>query len=245
MKMNKFLIVLVYYERPKIVLNALNSILNCSYENFEVAFIDDGSSQRGEEVVRNHCSSIIDKFKFYYINNTIEDKKNQGGSMHGEYMNTTIYESDADYVMILCDDDAIYPDFLQKFNTLLNNEGDDVKPYYYSNVILYDALNESYTVGIKNNNLSHFTNKHTEPINCNFAVDSSQVVYSRKLFVENNLSYPFPQTKNLDAYIYQSMFVNWGPAYYSGLISQVKSWNGDNLGAKSGDSDYITNDIKK
>ena len=67
MKMNKFLIILAYYERPKIVLNALNSILNSSYENFEVAFIDDGSNLRGEDVVRTQCSSIINKFKFYYI----------------------------------------------------------------------------------------------------------------------------------------------------------------------------------
>ena len=67
MKTNKFLIVLAYYERPKIVLNALNSIMELNYENFEVRFIDDGSINKGEEVVREVCSSIIDKFTFYYI----------------------------------------------------------------------------------------------------------------------------------------------------------------------------------
>jgi hypothetical protein len=69
------------------------------------------------------------------------------------------------------------------------------------------------------------------------------VVYSRKDFVKDNLLYPFPQTKSLDAYIYQRMFNSWGPAYYSGLISQVKCWNADNLGARPGAHDFITKDM--
>jgi hypothetical protein len=39
------------------------------------------------------------------------------------------------------------------------------------------------------------------------------------------------------------MFNSWGPAYYSGLISQVKCWNADNLGARSGEHDFITKDM--
>ena len=87
MKMNKFLIILAYYERPTIVLNSLRSILNTSYPDYEVHFIDDGSTNRGEPIVREVCSSIIDKFKFDYIDNTIEQKKSQGGSIHGKYLN--------------------------------------------------------------------------------------------------------------------------------------------------------------
>ena len=48
----KFLILLFYYNRPKMVLNALNSINKLSYKNFEIAFIDDGSDNPGEPVVK-------------------------------------------------------------------------------------------------------------------------------------------------------------------------------------------------
>lgn len=242
MKMNKFLIVLVYYERPKVVLNALDSILKSSYEHFEVAFIDDGSNLKGEAVVREYCPLILDKFKFYYINNKPEDKIRQGGSLHGEYMNKAIYESDADFVIVLCDDDAIYPNFLENFNNFFNtqNTTTTTTPYYYNNVVIYDALKESYIEGVNNNNLNYFSNHYTRPINCVCKVDSSQVVYSRKKFVDDKLSYPFPQTKNLDAYIFQYMFNTWGPAHYSGLISQVKCWNSDNLGVRSGHREYTT-----
>ena len=44
----KFLIVLVYYKRPKMVLNALESIKNLSYGNWQLDFIDDS----GDEVFR-------------------------------------------------------------------------------------------------------------------------------------------------------------------------------------------------
>lgn len=243
MKQNKFLIILAYYERPKIVLNALESILEMDYDNYEVHFIDDGSTQRGEEVVREKCASIIDKFTFHYIDNTPQQKEQQGGSIHGKYLNIAIQESDADYVMILCDDDAMYPTFFSKFNNFLNNEGDNVKPYYYSNVVIYDCLKEDYKLGIERNDLSKGINSFKEPISPSFKVDSSQVIYSRNRFIEDGLSYPHPQTKNLDAAMYSQMIHHWGLCYYTGLICQVKSFNRLNLGDR-GNNLWNTEDKK-
>ena len=77
MKINKFLIAIVYYERPKVILNALKSILDIAYPEFEVHLIDDGSKNKAEPIVRDVCSSIIDKFKFDYIDNTVEQKRNR------------------------------------------------------------------------------------------------------------------------------------------------------------------------
>jgi|694.fasta_scaffold45005_1 glycosyltransferase involved in cell wall biosynthesis len=229
MKMNKFLIILAYYERPTIVLNALKSIMEITYPEFEVHFIDDGSTKKGEPIVREFCKSIIDKFTFHYVDNTIEQKKEQGGSIHGKYLNLAISQSDADQVIILCDDDAIYPDFLTRYNYFLNKGENKDIPYFYHNMILYDCLKEPYTEGVKRKDLSYFTNQWNIPIHCGGRVDSSQVTYSRKAFIESGLSYPAPQTSGLDMAIYTQMFEKWGTANYSGLISQVKSNNEDNL----------------
>jgi len=49
----KFLIVLVYYKRPKIVLNALESIKNLSYENWQLDFIDDSGDDAFRETLFN------------------------------------------------------------------------------------------------------------------------------------------------------------------------------------------------
>ena len=242
--MNKFLIILAYYERPKIVLNALNSLLDINYSEFEVHFIDDGSINKGEPIVRDVCSSIIDKFTFHYIDNSIEEKEEQGGSIHGKYLNLALQQSDADHVIILCDDDAIYPNFLNDLNDFLNKEENKNKNYFYHKILLYDSLKEDYTESIKRNELNLRYNEHNYPINCRGVVDSSQVTYSRKAFVNDGLLYPHPQTEMLDFYIFQLMFEKWGVAYNTDLISQVKSYNENNLierGGKNGKI-YITSD---
>jgi glycosyltransferase involved in cell wall biosynthesis len=245
MKMNKFLIILAYYERPTIVLNSLRSIMDISYPDYEVHFIDDGSTNRGEPIVREYCASIIDKFKFDYIDNTIEQKKAQGGSIHGRYLNKAINESDADHVIILCDDDAIYPDFLTRLNIHINKEENKDKKYFYHNMVLYDSLVEPYEDGIERKDFSYFTNQWKTPINCAGKVDSSQVTYSRHAFVESGLFYPAPQTSGLDMAIYNKMASVWGLCEYSGLISQLKSNNSDNLVWKDNtDRMFITKDMK-
>lgn len=241
--LKKFLIVLVYYERPKIVLNALNSILDIKYPNFEVHVVDDGSINKVEPIVREVCSSIIDKFTFHYINNTPEQKREQGGSIHGKYVTDAVKQSDADHVILLCDDDAIYPNFLDNLNLLLNSPENKDKKYFYHNILKYNSLVESYKDGIQKNDLSFYTNQWKEPINCCKHVDSSQVTYDREGFVNENMFYPHPQTSDLDAASFQQMFDKWGPAYYSELIAQIKSDNEDNLAYKvNTDKMYITKD---
>jgi glycosyltransferase involved in cell wall biosynthesis len=246
MKQNKFLIAVVYYERPKIVLNALNSILDIAYPDFEVHIVDDGSVNRVEPIVREKCASIIDKFKFTYIDNDIETKKQQGGSIHGKYLTEAIRQSDADHVIVLCDDDAIFPHFLTKLNNLINKEENKDKHYFYHNIVMYDSIRETYMDGVQRMDLSYFTNVHKKPIHCACRVDGSQVTYNRHKFVEDDLFYPHPQTSGLDAESFNQMFNAWGPAYYSGLVSQVKSNNEDNLVRKDHtDRMFITNDMKE
>lgn len=230
MKQNKFLILLFYYERPKIVLNALNSILNIEYENFEVHVIDDGSKFRAEPIVRDVCSSIIDKFEFTYIDDTIDEKKLRGGSNFGKFANEAILNSDADHVIPLCDDDALYPDFLTNLNEVLNKEENYDKKYFYHHIIIYDSLIETYKDGYEKHSKNFHTNEKTHPINCSSSVDSSQVTFSSLEFKRNNdVRYPYPQTISLDAHLFQKMYNNWGLAHFSGLISQIKSVNEDNL----------------
>lgn len=244
MKYNKFLISIVYYERPQVLLNALNSILNIDYPNFEVHLIDDGSMNRAEPIVRDVCKNIIDKFKFSYIENSVQQKKLQGGSIHGKYLTDSIYGSDADHVIVLCDDDAIYPNFLNNLNELLNNSENEGKNYFYHNIVTYDSLTETYMDGVKRNDLSYFTNAWKEPINCYCKVDGSQVTFNRHKFVEDGISYAYPQTAGLDADSFQKMFDKWGPAFYSGLIGQIKSNNADNLINKGhGDRMFVTKDM--
>jgi len=47
----KIVILLLYYDRPKMVRNALKSIKDLNYKNWELVFIDDGSKEPGRPIV--------------------------------------------------------------------------------------------------------------------------------------------------------------------------------------------------
>jgi glycosyltransferase involved in cell wall biosynthesis len=235
MKMNKFLIILPYYDRPKIVLNALESIMKLDYDNFEVSFIDDGSSNLGEPIVREFCNPIIDKFKFKYINNTIEEKKQQGGSIHGKYMNESIIESDADAVIILCDDDALFSNYLTNLNDYFNSNPNSY--WCYSHVKFYDPETQHYSQATEviNNNPSFNTsnlNHYTTPISPSCKVDASQVVFRREAFVKSNIWFPYPQTQDCDRFIFEKMINHWGLCNFLGEYGQYKGWFENQLGVK-------------
>jgi glycosyltransferase involved in cell wall biosynthesis len=234
MKTNKFLIVLAYYNRPKIVLNALESIIKLDYENFEVCFIDDGSANLGEPVVREFCDSIIDKFKFKFINNSVDDKKRQGGSIHGRYMNEAILESDADVVIVLCDDDALFPNYLTNLNNHFNTNPNSY--WCYSHVKFYDPENEHYsqatdTPSNPNFNTSNL-NAYTTPISPACRVDGAQVAFRRDAFVKANVWYPHPQTSDCDRHVFERMIDHWGMCNFSGGYGQYKGWFVNQLGVK-------------
>lgn len=217
---DKILILLFYYDRPNLVKVALNSIKNHTYKNWEIAFIDDGSSNPGEPIVKEILSEHLDRIKFYNTNDSVEAKINRGnehGSIFGKYAQIAVEESDADYVIMLCDDDALYPEY---FNNLVNyfNTHPDEK-YVYSHIHIYDPVLSK----IEDNPpfIDHHLNK-TEPVNPHFKIDMSQVAWRRKDFIESKIIFPYPMTANLDAVIYNQMYNKFGYCNFSGFIGQYK-----------------------
>ena len=82
----KFLIIIAYYNRPEIVKNALNSIVDLNYDNYEVAFVDDGSEAKGEDIVTAiFPQEILDKTSFYRCDDTAIQKQQQGGRTRKVY----------------------------------------------------------------------------------------------------------------------------------------------------------------
>lgn len=221
----KFLILLVYYNRPKIVLNALNSIKNMNYSNWEMVFIDDGSEHPGEPVVREVLADYLDKITFIQTHDTVEQKMKQGGSRHGHFMNEAILNSDADVVIVLCDDDAIIPDYFTNLDRWFRNNRH--KKYCYSHVRIFDPEKESPFFVEKRDHVTNVTGL----INPCCTVDSSQIAYKRSCFTDGGMRYPSPMTRNLDAYMFDQLFKKYGPCHYTGFDSQYKGWFAGQLGS--------------
>jgi glycosyltransferase involved in cell wall biosynthesis len=226
MNNNKILILLAYYNRPEMIVNALNSIKNQDYKNWELAFVDDGSEVPGAPIARKILKDHLEKIKFYNTNNTREDKVNQGGSIFGKYWNEAMYSSDADIAIMLCDDDALYPEYLKKLNEYyLNNNVE----YSYGNVSLF---NPSIEKGIDNlaNNLDTFLNLHHGPIVPYNNVDASQVSWKIETIKRFNIKFAYPKTADLDADLYSQLYNCLGYCHYNGIITQYKGWHDDQLG---------------
>lgn len=225
----KFLIILPYYNRKaSIFKNAIQSIKDLQYSDWELAFIDDGSSainkMGSRSMIHNYLSEHSDKIKYYDIDDTPQQKLAQGGSRHGEYMNKAILESDADVVLILCDDDAFLPDYLTNLNRWFTENKH--KKYCYSHIRPFDPDVES-PFGIEKR--PHPTNLYGI-IHCSNRVDSSQVAYRRICFTEGGVRYKSPRTKNLDSDMFAQLFDIYGPCHYTGFDSQYKGWFQGQLG---------------
>lgn len=95
-----FSIIISVYNKEKCIRNTIESVLNQTYNDFEIIIINDGSTDRSEEII-----------------STIEDKrirlittKNQGASTA---RNTGIKEATSKYIALLDGDDSWQVEYLQ------------------------------------------------------------------------------------------------------------------------------------
>ena len=95
-----FSIVIPTYNREHLIVKTINSVLNQSYNNFEIIIVDDGSTDNTEEVVR----AITDKRLTYY------KKENEERSIA---RNFGLNKAKGDYVYLLDSDDIIYSHHLE------------------------------------------------------------------------------------------------------------------------------------
>jgi len=100
----KVSVIIPTYKRPHLIGRAVQSLLNQTYQNFEIVIIDDSPSDETEKVVKG-----LDDIRIKYTRNKVRrgfiGAKNQG-----------VEESSADskYIAFLDDDDEYFPLFLEK-----------------------------------------------------------------------------------------------------------------------------------
>jgi glycosyltransferase involved in cell wall biosynthesis len=220
----KFLILLFYYERPDLLKNALLSVKNSTYKNWDMSVIDDGINFPALGII-NSCFTADEReqHRISYVQTFDSEtrKQQRGGSQFGEYANTAIGISDADIIIMLCDDDMLKPDYLEKLSDFyLNNPS--IK-YSYSHLEFYDPNNGMPSDNnVVSDNYTRYLTNNTGPINPVRKVDSSQVSWRRDNWLNDDIKFPSPRTSNLDEMIYKQMYVAWGECQFNGLISQWK-----------------------
>ena len=215
-----------YYNRPKMVKFALESIKNQKHKDWELIFVDDGSQNPGRSIVEKILAQDLDKIKFFNTENTKQEKENQGGSIFGMYWSNAMYDTDAEIGIMLCDDDALYENYLEKLSNFYEINLGVV--YSYGHVSIFDPTKYEKISDIPTN-LDVWINNHTSTINPYHSVDASQVSWRIQKVKDAGIKFPFPQTINLDASFYKQLFKNFGGCNYNELIVQYKGWHEDQL----------------
>lgn len=107
--MPKVSVVIPTYNRPEFLSSAITSVLNQTFQDFEIIVVDDGSRNNTPEVVNR-----LNNKKIKYIRNEIN--KGEAGAR-----NTGIMNSDSEYIAFLDDDDEWLPEKLALQVELLKN----------------------------------------------------------------------------------------------------------------------------
>lgn len=220
---------MAYYERPDMVRLALDSICAQGDADYHLAIVDDGSTKPIRPILDEYLWTI-GEVTLYNTNDSVEQKLVQGGSRFGAYWNKAIDDTDADIGIMLCDDDALAPGYINGLDRYYTNNP-DVK-YSYGHVSVYDPRDYPSIDSIKYNPASPL-NTSTWPINPFCRVDASQVSWRIEDWKEAGIKFPAPQTTALDAEVYAQMHHAFGPCPYNEMVVQYKGVFPDQLGQRS------------
>ena len=106
----KFSILCTSFNHERYVADFINSVLNQTYQDFELVIVDDCSSDKNVEIIKSFNDARI---KF------IQHEYNKGINAG---LNTAFSNSSGDYIALIASDDMLKPDYLEKvLDTFENN----------------------------------------------------------------------------------------------------------------------------
>lgn len=120
----KITVVLTTYNNPEYMEDAILSVINQTYKNFELIIADDNSSKK-------EVYDIISKYQnnknVKYFNSGIKEEDRLKTARYATQINTAVnVYSTGDYISYLADDDFFYPDMLKGFAESIMKYGHDV-----------------------------------------------------------------------------------------------------------------------
>jgi glycosyltransferase involved in cell wall biosynthesis len=116
--MHRISIIIPTYNRARLIINAINSILNQTFKDYEIIIVDDCSSDNTREVIQGYSLTNLK----YIIN-----EHNYGAAVS---RNIGIKNSSGEYIAFLDSDDEWEPTKLEKQYNVLKNSGEEVGVVY-------------------------------------------------------------------------------------------------------------------
>ncbi|HHY00620.1 MAG TPA: glycosyltransferase [Methanothermobacter sp.] len=173
-------IIVPFYNSGEYINNSVESIKKQTSKNFEVLFVNDGSTDNSKEILKGF---LIDSD----INYRIIDKENGGAS---SARNVGIREAKGDYVFFLDSDDFIANELIKEVNNKLENENNSPDIIYWG----WDKVNNERVV------LQKYEDRYTYiESSDSFLIDymlerfwiwTGSATYRKNFLIENNIFFP-------------------------------------------------------
>jgi glycosyltransferase involved in cell wall biosynthesis len=173
MKTKKISVIIPVYNGEKTINQCLNSVLNQTYDNYEVIVIDNNSTDNIKGII-NEFQKKNSKIKYF-----LEIKRGRGAAR-----NAGIKKSEGE-IILMTDSDCIVPKnwiselirpiINDKETVVMGSEEDKIKNYWTRNI---QRANQKFIKkNLQNNHVSHLDTK-------NFAIKASII---KKLMFDSNL----------------------------------------------------------
>ncbi|MGH4052365.1 MAG: glycosyltransferase family 2 protein [Clostridium sp.] len=170
-------VVIPVYNKENKIRETFQSIVNQTYKNYEIVIIDDGSKDRGIEIIRELLS----------LNNSIKYKiiiqKNSGVSIA---RNKGIENSSGEYIFFIDGDDIIKPECLETLvNNMIHNKS-DMSVCGFKVMENNKVVNQLYTKGICIHDMKDYLKMF---IMGKTYIYMGNALYKRKIIIDNNIEF--------------------------------------------------------
>lgn len=171
MKKNKYSIIVPVYNVEKLLNKCIDSILEQTYDNFELILVNDGSTDDSKKIIDSYKDKRI--IRINQENMGVSDARNKG-----------IKKATGDYLVFIDSDDYVEKDLLSNINKSISDE--DVFRYQirriYNNGNISDYHEEEFTKLIGKDAFRKIVNYHYVEIACSYII-------KRDYFMKNNFSF--------------------------------------------------------
>jgi spore maturation protein CgeD len=124
MSNKKVSIILTSYNNSKYLRRAIESVINQTYDNFELIIADDNSSEK--EVI-DIIQEYVGHKNIQFFNSNIKEEDRLKTARYATQINTAVrLFCTGEYLMYLADDDYFYPTMLEKIMSYVDITGHDV-----------------------------------------------------------------------------------------------------------------------
>lgn len=169
----KFSIIIPVYNVEKYIEKCLDSILNQTYENYEVIIVNDGTLDNSQKLIDKYVKKDNRFLSYKKENGGLSDARNYG-----------VKRATGDYIIFIDSDDYIEKDLLKNLNDKIIKNYPQLVRY---NLTLVD---ENYNVILSNDKVKSFGNKKKNIVRNKYVEPAWLYAYRTDFYKKNNFEFP-------------------------------------------------------